>query len=174
MIAFRLSLSFKNCSKFAFIQKISITLSRSRKQTITTRVRKRPFLNVFFCFLMKMCSMMVFYYNSIWFIFHFTSCLLSLVRFVVRSRFTKIHTKNYCSTECVCVCFTSACVSVLFSFLGVYLWLAVCVVLLQYQIANMVQISQINLICFSSFFFLLKYIMIFPLLLFCVWLLCII
>lgn len=108
----------------------------------------------FFCFLMKMCSMMVFI--TILFDSFFTlllvfsrSCVSSFA--LVSQRF--IQKTIVRLSVCVCVCFTSACVSALFSFLGVYLWLAVCVVLLQYQIANMVQISQINLICFSSFFF---------------------
>lgn len=135
----------------------------------------------FVCFLMKMCSMMVFFitilFDSLFSLFSYLS--LALVRYVVRSRFTKIHTKNYCSTECVCVFYN--CVYFCDLVYCSLFWMCicdlpcVCVVLLQYQIANMVQISQINLICFLlPFFVKIHYDFSFLLLLFCVWLLCII
>lgn len=72
------------------------------------RLRKRPVLfNV--CFLMKNVFHDGFFYYFLFFCFAnfvcvFSSCLFSFfpVRFVDRSRvFTKIHTKNYCSTVCV-------------------------------------------------------------------------
>lgn len=135
----------------------------------------------FVCFLMKMCSMMVFFLLQFYLIhfFHFSltsrsrSCVSSFA--LVSQRF--IQKTIVRLSVCVCVLHLRVLwFSVLFSFFGcVFVTCRVCVVLLQYQIANMVQISQINLICFLLLFFLLKYIMIFSLLLhFCVWLLCII
>lgn len=140
---FFLALSFKNCSKFAFKQ----LLSHSRTRSHNKQVRKLPF--VYVCFLMKMCSMMVFI--TIWFIlfssFHFSLFLARTLSF---------HKDSYKKLlfDCVCVC---GCV-LLFYICVFWVWFAVFLSLLQYQIANMVQISQMHLICFLL---LLKYIMIF-------------
>lgn len=130
----------------------------------------------FVCFLMKMCSMMVFFitilFDSLFSLFSRSrSCVSSFA--LVSQRFIQ---KNYCSTECVCVLHLRVLwFSVLFSFFGcVFVTCRVCVVLLQYQIANMVQISQINLICFLLFFVKIHYDFFSLLLHFCVWLLCII
>lgn len=121
MIAFRVSLSFKNCSKFAFIQKkfnLSLALSQTNNNY---KSKKTAFLNVFCLFSYENVFHDGFFitilFDSLFSLFSYLS--LALVRFVVRSRFTKIHTKNYCSTECVCVLHLRVfCVSVLFSFLG--------------------------------------------------------
>lgn len=116
-----------------------------------------------FVFFYEKCVPRWFYYFlffvlQILFVFFHHACFLSFRCVSTLARvFTKIHTKNYCSTVCVC-CVASVLVCLIFFLFGcVQLCLLSCV-LLQYQIATMVQILQINLICF---FFLLKYVMIF-------------
>lgn len=151
-----LSRSFKNCSKFAFIQKVhSLTLTCSQTNN-NCKSKKTAFFQMVFLFSYEN----VFHdgcFITILFDSFFTLLLvlaLSLAR--VSQRFIQKTIVRLCvCVFLICVC---VCVSVLFLFLGVYLWLAV--YLLQYQIANMVQISQINLICFFLLFS-LKYIMIF-------------
>lgn len=108
VIAFPLHLSFKNCSKIAFTQNLrSLSLARTQSVTLQTS-KKTAFLNV--CFFMKMCSMKVFYYNSIWFIFfvcftsRLTALFLSLSRAFLRFR-SRFHKDSYKKLlfDCVCV-----------------------------------------------------------------------
>lgn len=110
VIAFPLHLSFKNCSKIAFTQNLrSLSLARTQSVTLQTS-KKTAFLNV--CFFMKMCSMKVFYYNSIWFIFfclfHFTPRRsLSLALSCVSSfslAFSQRFIQKTIVRLCVCVC----------------------------------------------------------------------
>lgn len=122
MIAFRVSLVQKIVLNSRSYKKSSLSLALSQTNH-NYKSKKTAFLNVFFLFSYENVfhegfSLLQFY------LIHFSLLSRSLVRFVVRSRFTKIHTKNYCSTECVCVLHLRVlfCVSVLFSFLlGVYL-----------------------------------------------------
>lgn len=141
MIAFRaVSRSFKNCSKFAFIQKVR-TLTLTCSQTNNNyKSKKTAFFKCVFLFSYENVFhdvLLQFY------LIHFSHYFLSS-----RSRSLAFHKDSYKKLlfDCVCVFF-----NLCSCFLSVYLWLAV--YLLQYQIANMVQISQINLICFFSSFF---------------------
>lgn len=158
MIAFRVALVQKIVLKSRSYKKKKLTLSLALSQTNQNyKSKKTAFLNVFFVFLWKCVPWRFFLLQ--FYLIHFSLLSRSLVRFVVRSLVSQRFIQKTIVRLSVCVCVLHLrvlfCVSVLFSFflLGVYLWLAVCVVLLQYQIANMVQISQINLICFLLLFF---------------------
>lgn len=134
--------------------------SNQTKPSSTTGKKTTGF---FYClFSYEKCVPRWFFYYFLFFCFAnfvciFSSCLISFfpVRFVARSRFHKDSYKTTIVRLCVCgVAFLRFFFIVLvcwFFLLGVYLCLLSCV-LLQYQIATMVQILQINLICFFLFY----------------------
>lgn len=111
-----LSRSFKNCSKFAFIQKVhSLTLTCSQTNNNYKSKKTAFFQMVFSCFLMKMCSMMVALLQ--FYLIHFSHYFLSS-----RSRSLAFHKDSYKKLlfDCVCVFLICVyvCVSVLFLFFG--------------------------------------------------------
>lgn len=87
-------------------------LSRARTQSVTLQTSKKTAFFKCLFFFMKMCSMKVFYYNSIWFIFfclfHFTPHRsLSLALSCVSSfslAFSQRFIQKTIVRLCVCVC----------------------------------------------------------------------